>query len=146
MIHLDVCAVGKLDPAFADQSRLLQIDRDPRALERRRALARLALDHVSRALLNRREVDVHRRDPDAEPAGVPGESGDFRAPEHHLGRHAAVVVALASEPVALGERDAEPRAPAELEGDLRARASAADHEDGEPLRHDPPRKPTNARA
>ena len=118
----------------------------PAALERRGALARLALDDVAGPPQDRRDVDLDRGDPHAEPAGLASKLRDLGAAQHHLRRHAPVVGALAAQPVALGQRHPEPRAPRQPEGDLRSRAPAADHEDVEPLRHEPPRNPTKARA
>ena len=108
-IRLDLRAVGELDPVRTDEPRLLEEDADPRAFERGGALAGLRLDHVASALLDGGEVDRHRRDPHAEPTGLAGERRDLRAPQHDLGRDAAVVVALAAELVALGDGDAQAR-------------------------------------
>src|SRR3990170_323755 len=66
------------------------------------------------------EVDLDAAaDADAEAGGVAGLSRDLRAAEHHLRGDASVVVALAAELVAFGDRDLEVAAFAELEGDLR---------------------------
>ena len=96
--------------------------------------------------LDRRQVDLDRGDAQAEPRGLPREPGDLGAPEHHLGRDAAVVAAFAAELVALGDRDAEVRSLRELEGDLGTGTAAADHEDVEPLHHEPSRNRVNTRA
>ena len=52
---------------------------------------------------------------------------------HDLRGDAAVVVALAAELVALGDRDLQTGATAQLERDLGSGATTADHEDVEPL-------------
>ncbi len=79
-----------------------------------------------------RKVHGHRRDPHAEPAGVPRERRDLRAPQHHLRRDAPVVVAFAAEQIALGDGDAHAFL-TEAERHLGAGPAAADHEDVEAL-------------
>ena len=108
-IRLDLRAVGELDAVRTDEPRLLEEDADPRTFERGGALTGSRLDHVASALLDGGEVDRHRRDPHAEPTGLASERRDLRAPQHDLGRDAAVVVALAAELVALRDGDTQTR-------------------------------------
>ena len=147
-VGLDLRAVRELDPMGTDQAGLLHEDADARSFERRGALPGLGVDDVARPLLDGGKVHGHRRDADAESAGVPGERRDLRAPQHDLRGHAPVVVAFAAEPVAFGDGDAHALL-TQAERHLGAGPAATDHEDVEavhPHLARAPRNPTKIRA